>query len=39
VNLILQYIANAAFDGKGNFTNYRVLLSEYKEYQTNTDDF
>jgi hypothetical protein len=39
VNLIFQCVENAAFDGKGSFTNHRVLHSEYKEYQTSTDDF
>jgi hypothetical protein len=38
VNLIFQCVANAAFDDKGSFTNHRVLPSEYKEYQTSTDD-
>jgi len=37
--ITLHYIANAAFDGKGSFTNHRALFSECKEYQTSTDDF
>lgn len=39
MNLINQCVENAAFDGKGSFTNHSVLPSEYKEYQTSTDDF
>ena len=39
VSLIFQCVANAAFVGKGSFTNHRVLPSDYKEYQTSPDDF
>jgi hypothetical protein len=39
VNFLFQCVANTAFDGKGSFTNHRVLPSEYQEYETSTDDF
>jgi len=39
VNLIFQCVANAASDGKDSFTYHMVLPSDYKEYQTSTDDF